>query len=1050
MADAEAAPVNGFELKWESTPRLLANGKGLESILADIFASLGKIPPSKAQENASEDPKWFSQVIEQLKTHGQMIDGMGNDSFRIQALEDAVITSESAVSQMEDQLKKIASQQLSSEDLISRTAEIIGTNLASNFERQIQAMESNFEQRLQNLESGGALNAQLQVPSGGNETSVPAPTPPAPVQALEQAAEPAAEPAAEEISMSDSADGDQNEKMVEAPGGAAEGDVPASKWKQMKKAGHGKWKKMVDAEQMKELQMMSRVEELIKIRLENVMEEWGDMKLQSRTMEKTVDRMENTVIQLRQKHQLHDEINEAKNEHLSQNFKSQMTSMRMEMGNLISLDDWNKAQAFNKSSLDNVAKGVETKIVQQTHELERRIENGLQTISNAQSRALSGFLKLSEDLSGQMGTIQEDFADYKETNDEQLVQLSSGARDAKTTLTHHSEKITLTTTRLDQQQQALAQHAHQLEESEKHFNESLEKLESHMGDDLRDKLAQMETSMNGLDELKNLVTGDLMEKVNAMLAVHDGQLLDTNTKIEQLLKWKADMVSKVAVNTASVEELKKLTKGGKEIMASLSAQCSSIVNSLNAQKEITNGKLKEHDNQLAGLNEQCKALKTDGLAIKKNCETKLDQLDTSMRDFQEKISASNEHLVVAVRAMDERLDENLHVIAQAAERSKANASDIAANKQSVEEMVMKLAVQTEAGFVELQATVKEEIEGRIAWCTAEIGKVEKRMVDKMIELKIYTKTNCPYNRLKERELNWQLDEVTRSISEEYLVYEKDSSSTDDEGNSNFRKAKEALNDSCCTSAQRLAELIVQKAESPMITTMLMGEELNPDVHSEGGPSRPTKETMQRFLEQMTRLLRGALAKATEEESASSKSKPVVRGASRDRWVARMRQATEFAMLKYMNSQASGGDILLSRKKLTPVCMGCNRAFDKGHVEDGTAIASHNGNMGQGGGPESSNRRQQQPIGGGQAADGQYVVRGGFKMKKKGRSANKQRTKEEGRSFELHNEYKAGISASASEPMMSAVKEVDMDMTVDVKLPNIEEHTIRTTSRLPNR
>ena len=95
-----------------------------------------------------------------------------------------------------------------------------------------------------------------------------------------------------------------------------------------------------------------------------------------------------------------------------------------------------------------------------------------------------------------------------------------------------------------------------------------------------------------------------------------------------------------------------------------------------------------------------------------------------MRDFQEKLSASNEMLVEAVRAMDERLDENLHVIAQAVERSKANASDIAANKEAFEDMITKLASQTAAGFTDLRATVQEELEGRIKWCTAEIGKVE--------------------------------------------------------------------------------------------------------------------------------------------------------------------------------------------------------------------------------------------------------------------------------------------------------------------------------------
>jgi hypothetical protein len=1037
-------PANGFELKWESAPRLLANGKGLETVLQDIFASLGKIPPSKVEEDATSDPKWFTQVLEQLKTQGQMIEGLSGDSFKIQAVEESVISSEQAVSTLESGLKKLASQQLSSEDLIQRTAEIVGSSLASDFERKLQAVERKFEQRLKTLESASSFAPPSAAAADGTAvdiseviTSMPAP-PPAPVPAA------AVDPAEGEVPANDE-DKNEGEKQDEAQPAGNTG--AASKWKQMKQAGQGKWKQMVDAEQMKELQMMSRVEELIKMRLENVMEEWGDVKQQSRTMEKTVDRMENTVIQLRQKHQLHDEINEAKNEHLQQNFKSQMASLKMEMGNLISLEDWNKSQAFNQSSLDNVSKRIDTKIVSQTHEMERRIENGLQTISNAQSKALSGFLKLSEDLSGQMGTIQEDFADFKESNDEHLLELNNTTRQSTVAITHHGEKISLMTTRLDQQQQLLVQQGHQLEEAEKHFSESLERLEGKIGDDLADKLAQLQNSMSGLDDLKNMMTGDLLDEVKAMISVHDNKLVETDDKIEQLQKWKGEIISKVALHAANADELKEWSKGTTDTMVSLGAQCTNIVETLNAQKVTQEGKLKEHDNQLVHLTEVCKGVKAESVALKSDCKTKIEKLDLSMREFQTEISASTEQLVGAVRLMDERLDENLHVVAQAAERSKANASDIAANKQSVEDMVMKLATQTEAGFVELQATVKEELEGRIAWCTTEIGKVEKRMVDKMIELKIYTKTNCPYNRLKEKELNWQLDEVTRSISEEYLEYEKDSSSKDEDGNSNFRKAKEALNDSCCTVAQRLAELIVQKAEAPMVTTMLMGEELDPDVHSDGGPSRPTKETMQRFLEQITHLLRGALSKATEEENASGKSKPVVRGASRDRWVARMRQATEFAMLKYMNSQAAGGDILLSRKKLTPVCMGCNRPFDKGHVEDGTAIASHNGNMGQGNsGPESGSRRGQIG-GGGQAADGQYVVRGGFKMKKKGqRSAAKQKAREENHSFDLHNEYKGGVSASASEPMMA--RDADMDMAIDVKLPNIENHTIRTTTQLP--
>jgi hypothetical protein len=36
-----------------------------------------------------------------------------------------------------------------------------------------------------------------------------------------------------------------------------------------------------------------------------------------------------------------------------------------------------------------------------------------------------------------------------------------------------------------------------------------------------------------------------------------------------------------------------------------------------------------------------------------------------------------------------------------------------------------------------------------------------------------------------------------------------------------------------------------------------------------------------------------------------------------------------AMAKFSNTRGDGGDTLLSKKKLKPVCLACNRAFDNG-------------------------------------------------------------------------------------------------------------------------
>ena len=118
---AEPTHPSSLKLEWESTPRLMANGKGLELVLGDILAALGKIPSPAAQTDAAEGPKWFEQTQETLTTHSQLINDLGGEKFRIQSLEDAMNSNETAVNNLEVALKKLASQQLSSTDLIQRT-----------------------------------------------------------------------------------------------------------------------------------------------------------------------------------------------------------------------------------------------------------------------------------------------------------------------------------------------------------------------------------------------------------------------------------------------------------------------------------------------------------------------------------------------------------------------------------------------------------------------------------------------------------------------------------------------------------------------------------------------------------------------------------------------------------------------------------------------------------------------------------------------------------------------------------------------------------------
>ena len=55
----------------------MANGKGLELVLGDILAALGKIPSPAAQTDAAEGPKWFEQTQETLTTHSQLINDLG-------------------------------------------------------------------------------------------------------------------------------------------------------------------------------------------------------------------------------------------------------------------------------------------------------------------------------------------------------------------------------------------------------------------------------------------------------------------------------------------------------------------------------------------------------------------------------------------------------------------------------------------------------------------------------------------------------------------------------------------------------------------------------------------------------------------------------------------------------------------------------------------------------------------------------------------------------------------------------------------------------------